>query len=242
MKHADKPMRRNQRFFNKVSLHYQDLIREKASQNLVHVRKAIVEPLIGERALDVGNGGERGFYPKQTSFYVGVDLSLEMLRRGEDRTYYKVCGEAMNLPFKGAGFNTILYLYLLHHLAKGSKGATMEAVKKALREGSGCLKTGGNVIIAETCLPSFLEKVERAFFFILRALLFFTRQSEVFFFSAETLTRILNECGYREIKTWRISGGEGNPWEWVRISIAFPILKIPRWMNPSRSMIFEARN
>jgi ubiquinone/menaquinone biosynthesis C-methylase UbiE len=235
-------MIRSQRFFNKVSFHYQDLVGQRITPDQVNVRRAIVEPLIGERALDVGNGGVRGFHPPQTSFYVGVDSSLEMLRRGEDRTYHKVCGEAINLPFKEGGFNTILYLYLLHHLAQGSIGGTMEAVKKALREGSLCLEGGGNVIIAETCIPSFLEKVERAFFFILRIFLFFTRQSEVFFFSAETLTRILTECGYREIKTWKVSDEEKNPWKWVRISIGLPNLKIPRWMNPSRITIFEARN
>lgn len=235
-------MRRSQRFFNKVSFHYQDLIGQRITPDQFNVRRAIVEPRIGERALDVGNGGVRGFHPPQTSFYVGVDFSLEMLRRGEDRTYHKVCGEAINLPFKEGGFNTILYLYLLHHLAQGSIGATMEAVKKALREGSLCLKRGGNVIIAETCVPSFLEKVERAFFFILRILLFFTRQSEVFLFSVETLTRILTQCGYKEITTWEISGEEESPWTWVHISIVFPNLKIPRWMNPSRTIIFEGRN
>jgi ubiquinone/menaquinone biosynthesis C-methylase UbiE len=197
---------------------------------------------MGERVLDIGNGGIRTFFSPQTSLYVGVDFSLEMLRRGENGTYHKVCAEAMNLPFKEGGFDTILYLYSLHHLAKGSVGATVEEVKKALKEGSICLKTGGNVIIAETCFHSFLEKVEKALFFILRTLLFFTRQSEVFFFSAETLARILTECSYREIKTWKFSREEENPQRWTPISIGFPFFKIPRWMNPSRTVIFEARN
>jgi ubiquinone/menaquinone biosynthesis C-methylase UbiE len=235
-------MRRSQRFFNKVSFHYQDLIRQRITPDQVNVHQAIVEPLIGERVLDVGNGGVRRFYSPQTSLYVGVDFSLEMLKRGEDRTYHKVCGEAINLPFKEGGFDTILYFYLLHHLAQGSVGGTMEAVKKALREGSFRLKRGGNLIIAETCVPSFLEKVERAFFFILRIFLFFMRQSEVFLFSVETLTRILTQCGYKEIRTWKISGEEESPWTWVPISIVFPNLKIPRWMNPSRGIIFEVRN
>lgn len=241
MKHANKSMMRSQRFFHKVSSHYHDRLEKIGSLNRINVSKAIIEPRIGERVLDIGNGGLKQFYPPQTSFYVGVDFSLEMLRRGENRTYNKVCGEAMNLPFKEERFNTILYLYLLHHLAKGSIGTTIEAVKMTLREGSTCLKAGGNVIIAETCLPPFLERVERIFFSILRVFLFFTKQSEVFLFSAETLTRILTECGYRDIKTWKLSREEENPQKWVRISIGFPTLKIPRWMNPSRSTIFEAR-
>ena len=235
-------MIRSRRFFSKISFHFQDLIKKSDILNQINIIKAVIEPRIGERVLDVGNGGVRQFCPPQTSFYVGVDFSLEMLRRGENRTYNKVCGEAMNLPFKEGGFNSILYFYLLHHLAKGSIGATIEEVKKALKEGSTCLKAGGNVIITETCISSFLEKVERTFFSILRVFLFFTKQPEVFFFSAETLTRILAECGYGEIKTWKVSVEEENPRKWVPISIGFPNLKIPRWMNPSRCMIFEARN
>jgi len=235
-------MIRSQRFFNNVSLRYEDLIEKRDSLNWINVVKAIIEPRIGEKVLDVGNGGVKQFSPPQTSLYVGVDFSLEMLKRGENRTFYKVCGEAMDLSFKKEAFNTILYHNLLHHLAKGSIGATIEAVKKALGEGSACLKKGGNVIITEPCLPSFLEKVERAFFFVLRAFLFLTRQSEVFLFSAETLTRILTECGFREVRAWKIYREEESPWKWVRISIGFPTLKIPRWMNPSRSTIFEARN
>ena len=235
-------MRRSQRFFHKVSSHYHDRLEKIGSLNRVNVSKAIIEPRVGERVLDVGNGGLKQFCPPQTSFYVGVDFSLEMLRRGKNRTFDKVCGEAINLPFKEEGFNTILYLYLLHHLAKGGTRTTIEEVKKALKEGSTCLKTGGNVIIAETCIPSFLERVERTFFSILRVFLFFTKQSEVFLFSAETLTRILTECGYSEIKTWKLSREEENPKKWVRISIGLPNLKIPRWLNPSRVTIFEAKN
>ena len=235
---------RNQRFFDHLSLQYHDLIEKTISLNRTDDREDrndIIEARTGERVLDVGNGGLRGIDSIQTSFYVGVDFSLEMLRRGKNRTYDKVCGEATNLPFKEKGFNTVLYFYLLHHLAKESVGTSIEAIKKALREGSGCLKAGGNIIIAETCLPSFLEKVERAFFLILRAVLFFTKQSGVFLLSAETITQILAECGYREIKILEVYRGEGSPWEWIPISIAFPALKIPKWMNPSRIIIFEAK-
>ena len=241
MEHANKSMTRGQKFFHKVSSDYHDRLEKIGSSNRINVSKDIIEARMGERVLDVGNGGLKQFCPPQTSFYVGVDSSSEMLRRGKNRTYHKVCAEAMNLPFKGRGFDTILYLYLLHHLAKGSVVATIEAVKKAQKEGSSCLKAGGNVIIAETCLPPFLEKVERTFFSILRVFLFFTKQSEVFLFSAETLTRILTECGYREVRTWKLSREEENLQKWVRISIGFPTLKIPRWMNPSRTTIFEAR-
>ncbi len=242
MRHPNKLMMRNQRFFHKVSSHYHDRIERIDSPNRINVCKAIIDPRIGERVLDIGNGGLKQFYSPETSFYVGVDFSLEMLKRGKNKTYDKVCADAMNVPFKKERFNTILYLYFLHHLAQGGVEATFEAVKNALREGSTCLQGGGNVIIAEICLPPLLEKVERAFFFVFRAVLLLLRQSEVLLFSTQTITRILTECGYREIRSWELSREEENPEKWVRISIGFPFLKIPRWMNPSRTTIFEARS
>lgn len=241
MGRVNESMIRSRRFFHKASSHYHDRIEKMDIPNRINVSRSIIEPRIGEKVLDIGNGGLPPFSPPETSFYVGVDFSLEMLRKGKNKAYDKVCGEAMNLPFKKENFNTILYFHLLHHLARGSLGATYEAVKNALREGSACLRAGGNVIIMETCLSPFLEKVERTFFSVLRIFLFFTKQSEVFLFSAETLAQILTECGYSEIKTWRLSREEENLPKWVRISIGFPFLKIPRWMNPSRSTIFEAR-
>lgn len=242
MRHANRSKIRSRSFFGKVSSDFHGRLENIGSPNQIDTNNGIIEPRIGERVLDVGNGGVKQFCPPQTSFYVGIDFSLEMLRRGRNRTYDKVCGEADNLPFKEGEFNSILYFYLLHHLAKGGVGATIEAVRKTLKEGSTCLKAGGNVIIAENCLPYFLERVERTFFSILRVFLFSARQPELFFFSAETLTQILTECGYREIRTWKVSEEGENPWKWVRISIGLPNLKIPRWMNPSRVTIFEAKN
>jgi ubiquinone/menaquinone biosynthesis C-methylase UbiE len=202
--------------------------------------KPIIEPRTGVKVLDVGNGGVRRFSSPQTTLYVGVDFSLDMLKKGENRTFYRVCGEATDLSFKKETFNTVLCLYLLHHLVKGSVGKTIEAVKKTLRESSICLQIGGNVIIAETCLPPFLEKIERVLFFLLRAVLLISKQPEVLLFSVETLTQILVESGYKEIRVWKVPQEKGSPWDWVRISIRFSALKIPRWMNPSRSTVIEA--
>src|SRR5512136_1196130 len=100
MRHPKKLMTRSQKFFHKLSSHYHDRIEKIGSLNRINVCKAIIEPRIGEKVLDIGNGGLKQFYSPETSFYVGVDFSLEMLRRGKNRTYDKVCAEAMNVPFK----------------------------------------------------------------------------------------------------------------------------------------------
>ena len=233
-----KSTNRNIRFFKGISSHYQELIKKRPS---LHWMRMIVEPRMGEKVLDLGNGGLREFFSERTSLYVGVDLSLEMLKKGGDRSIQKICGEANALSFKKEVFDTIFHRSLLHHLAEKDMERTMRRVKTVLHHESTCLKKEGNVIILEPCLPVFLERIERNFFLILRAFFFLTKQSEIFLFSAKSLTSVLRESGYKEIKMWRGGIGERSLWEWISPFIGFPFLKIPRWLNPVRRVILEGK-
>ena len=229
---------RQRSFVGRVSSQYQQLI--KTREGLPWMR-AIVEPLMGAKVLDVGNGGVREFSSPQTILYVGVDFSLEMLKKGKDKHILKVCGEAADLAFKKGSFDTIFYRSLFHHLAEKSAGETIRRVKSAIRQGFTCLKRDGNIIIIEPCLPTFFEKGERVLYFLVRAFFFFTKQSDVFLFSADTLVSALLEGGYREIHVWKADDHGRGRWEWISPAIGFPFLKIPRWLNPARRTILEAR-
>ncbi len=203
--------------------------------------RAIVEPRMGERLLDVGNGGVREFFSDRTSLYVGFDLSMEMLQKGGERKIEKICGDATALSFKNEVFDTIFHRSLLHHLAEKDAGRTMKRVKAVLCQESICLKREGNLLIIEPCLPAFLERVEGFLFFILRAFFLLTKQSEIFLFSVGSLMRALEESGYREIRVWKGGIGERRTWEWITPSIGIPFLKIPRWLNPVRRIILEGK-
>jgi len=229
---------RNQRFFKGVSSHYQDLIKKRDSLPWM---RAIVEPRMGERLLDVGTGGVREFFSDRTSLYVGLDLSIEMLQKGGDRSIQKICGDATTLSFKKEVFDTIFHRSLLHHLAGKDAGQTMERVKTVLCQESICLKREGNLLIIEPCLPTFLEWVEKILFFTLRAFFLLTKQSEIFLFSVRSLTRVLEESGYREIRIWEGGIGERSLREWVTPFIGLPFIKIPRWLNPVRRIILEGK-
>lgn len=226
----------NRRFFNQISSHYHERIRKRRSLPWM---RSVVEPLMGEKILDVGNGGVREFFSPRTSFYTGVDSSLEMLKRGKGSQIQLVCGEATNLAFKESSFDTIFYRSLLHHLAEKNVKRSMRSVKTALREGSNCLKKGGNIIVIEPCLPILLERIERFLFLFLKTFFAMTRQSVVLLFSVDTLTQALYESGFREIMIWKESIGEKSAWEWMTPLIGLPFLKIPRWLNISRRIIFK---
>ena len=200
-----------------------------------------MEPRMGRKVLDVGNGGVREFNSSQTSLYVGVDFSLDMLKKGENKGIHKVCGEAVNLAFREGSFDTLFYRSLLHHLAGKNVKETIQTIKTALGQGFSCLKPEGNVIIIEPCLPAFLEGAEKLLYHLLRAFFFLTKQSSVFLFSAGTLTRTLLESGYREIKVWKMDDHGRSQWEFISPMIGLPFIKIPRGLNPARRTIFEAR-
>jgi len=238
MPHVTKSSRRSRRFFNHISTRYQNLTKGNIPPKST---RAIIESRMGGKVLDVGNGGVRRFFSPETFFYVGVDSSLEMLRKGEDKDIEKVCGEAAFLPLREGVFDTVFYRHLLHHLADRNPERTREMVKTVLHQGLACLEKKGNVIIVEPCLPLFLEKIERAFFFILKTFYFLTKQSDIFLFSVETLIRSLKEIGFREIEVWHSGDDEQNPWEWTRAFVGLPFLRIPKWMNPGRRTILEAK-
>ena len=230
-------MDRSRRFFKAASVHYQDLIRTRDS---VEWMKSIVEPRMGEKVLDMGNGGVREFFSDRTSLYVGFDFSVEMLRKGRGADVLKVCGKVEQPAFREGSFDTLFFRSLLHHLAQKKMEATVRRVKEVLLKGGSCLKREGSVIIVEPCLPAFLEKLERIVFPFLRFFFFLTGQSVVFLFSEETLTRTMRESGYREIKAWRTRRQEGRGREWVAPMIGLPFFKIPRWLNPAWKIVLVA--
>lgn len=231
-------MNRTHQFFQRASDDYHHLIR---TGNAFQFVRPIVEPRMGEKVLDVGNGGLKEFFPSCTSLYVGLDFSLEMLKRGPEKEFQSVCGSALALPFKNTTFNTVLYSSLLHHLLGRRWKDTCRAVRTALLQGHRCLEKGGNVIIIEPCFPKFLERMERFCLFILRAFFYVTGQPDAFIFSRGSLEKFLLDCGYEEIQTWNAGLAYRNKWKWVSPCIGFPLLKIPQWLNPVKKIVFEAR-
>jgi len=164
-----------------------------------------------------------------------------MLKRGSGKQLRLVCGSALGLPFRKEAFDTVFYSSLLHHLLGKAWKDTLQRVREALEQGHACLERGGNIIIVESCCPAFLERIERVFLFVLRAFFYVTGQPDAFIFSEDSLKKFLLDCGYVEVQTWNAGFVRRNKGEWIRPCIGFPLLKIPRWLNPVKRMVFEAK-
>lgn len=227
--------RRNYQFFEKASSYYGEMMRTKP---LYRQMRPIVQPRLGKKVLDIGSRGINLLSP--SVFYVGLDFSLEMLKKAREEGIYLVCGDALALPFKRDAFDTILYSSLLHHLFGDRVKDTVQGVKIALTQGYHCLRKGGNTVVIESCLPRFFEIMEILFFFFLKLAFSLTGQPEAFLFSVGTLKRLLLESGHGRIQNVEVFGRR-NPWEWVVPFLGLPYLKVPRGMIPARWIVLEGK-
>lgn len=231
-------IKRSDRFFDKASEGYRE---RAAHHSLYRKMRPIVLPREGKKILDTGNAGVDVFLPSQVAFYVGLDLSLEMLKKAKGENIHLVCGDALFLPFKKQTFNTVLYSSLLHHLTGRRVKDTIQRVKTALWEAHRCLDERGNTLIVEPCLPLFLETIERFFFQFLKVFSLFTGQPEALLFSEGTLRKMMNECGYKTVECIEVNGEEKRPWEWMILFMSLPFLKVPKFLVPAKWIVLEGR-
>lgn len=227
---------KQQEFFEKVSVYYNDLIKVRDPKERL---KIIVEPKMGARVLDVGNGGVRNFYSPDTEQYVGFDFSFSMLKNAPNSADM-VCGDALNLPFRRNTFNTLLYRAILHHLAGKNEKETEQRVTCALTEGFSALNGEGNMVIVEPGLPRILETIERLFYIPMSIGMAAFGIPRIRLFSLETLVRMVEKSGFKEIVIHRISIPE-QKWKWVAPVIGLPWLKVPAFLLPVDQIVLEAR-
>ncbi len=227
---------KNKGFFKKISRNYRDLIKDRGSKELL---SKWIEPRMGNRVLDIGCGGIREFISANTQQYVGLDFSLPMLKEG-DANIQKVCGDALFPPFKRGTFDTLLYRSVLHHLTGNKVEETEAYVKQALIEGRSLLKKNGTMIIVEPCIPPWLEKIERTFYFFVSIFCKLTHQPEVLIFSIHRLQEMLIACGFYTNSIYQVKDNR-NKWRLVSPILGLPWLKIPLGLLPVCQVVFEAQ-
>src|SRR5256712_13952750 len=129
---------RPKRFFDRIAARYNGInARLYKREWLGRVRDAIR----GTRVLDVGVG--TGVTTNHLADAVGIDLSREMLRRARYRGPI-VQADFLHPPFRGPGFDSVVFAGSLSHLPRGLQG---------LRMAEGSLRPGGRVVILSPPTP-----------------------------------------------------------------------------------------
>lgn len=130
--------RKARRFFDRIAPWY-DWINARIYKRewLERVRSSIR----GKRVLDVGVG--TGFTTGHLDDAVGIDLSLEMLRRAKYRGHL-VRADFMRPPFRDGAFDSVVFAGSFYYLPSPDEGARIVAR---------LLRAGGRVVILSPATP-----------------------------------------------------------------------------------------
>jgi SAM-dependent methyltransferase len=137
-----------------------------------NIRRAITGELTGvERLLDVGNGGVFEYDTSVVGSIVAVDLFLEELPRSRFPANVTArTGDALALDEPPDHYDAVLHAFVYHHLVGERAGDVIENAARAIAEAERVIKPEGRLIVAESCVPAWFYRVERAAYRPLKAL------------------------------------------------------------------------
>ncbi len=131
-----------------------------------HIGTAISREVAGAgRLLDVGNGGVFAYETERVREVVAVDLFLEQLPASRfPANVTRRNGDALALEETPDSFDAVLVGFLFHHLVGSRPEDVLANIRQALAEAERVLRPGGRLIVAESCVPAWFYRVERALF------------------------------------------------------------------------------
>jgi SAM-dependent methyltransferase len=136
-----------------------------------NVRRAIDREIAGtRRLLDVGNGGVFDYDTRLAGRVVGVDLFLEGTPPHLADHITLRCGDALALNEREEAYDTVLEVFLLHHLVGVDTNSTLANIRQALAEAHRVLEPGGRLVVVESCVSARAFAIERRLFGALRGL------------------------------------------------------------------------
>jgi SAM-dependent methyltransferase len=143
-----------------------------ALDTYARIGEAIEREVAGcQRLLDVGNGGVFQYDTEIIEEIVAVDLFLDRL----PASYFPANvtprkGDALDLDEPENSYDGVLEALLYHHLVGVRADDLVDNVRRAIAEAARVLAPGGRLIVAESCVPPWFYRVERAMFGLLVAL------------------------------------------------------------------------
>lgn len=160
----------------------------------------------GDNVLDIGNGGIVNYDYKRMNRLVCADLYVSELAqkkyKDEDNVDF-VKGDILNLTqeesLRGYKPDVIIVQTVIHHLARGTYRDTVANVEKAIRECMEMLECGGRLVILESTVTAWFEKIERIMYPLMQLFFRVCKFGAVYQFSSKSLYRLISNMGL-EIK------------------------------------------
>lgn len=229
-----------QTFFDEKAEKYHQFAHGKQSKEVREKIKQIVDREICGKVIDVGGGGEVHYEISKSDVFVSFDISYKQLKKMPIGGYvYSVCGEAENLPFKNNLFEVAICRCFFHHLAKNNIKRSNILLRKILLEIYEILNQSGKIIIIENCLPKIFEEIENFLFVLFKKILELFKIPMVRFLSSSSISSLLREMGFVDIKVVQMK--EKKSWEFASVSIILPFFKIPQRLVPTNHYVIVGK-
>ena len=120
------------------------------------------------KCLDIGNGGVINYESDKIGELICADLSVsaKAVKRYADKSNIRfVAGNMLDLKeYENDYFDAVIVQTVIHHLADRHLKQTEKNVAKGINECMRVIKPGGRVLIVESTVAKWFEKLERLFY------------------------------------------------------------------------------
>tara|TARA_B100000989_G_scaffold232658_1_gene179460 strand:+ start:2582 stop:3277 length:696 start_codon:yes stop_codon:yes gene_type:complete len=225
--------------FNKINQKYLHNIGDK--KKLYDLISNKINPKIKNKIiLDIGSGGNIFYDYKLAKKTIALDVSAKALQSLKDEKIIKIISDARDMSkIKNSSVDVILIIFALHHVNGPNYASSLESLKKIIEESFKKLNIGGELIIFELTLTSFLFLIQKLFYKITYQILKFLKTDMVFFYKDSIIIENISpapnitKSSMQDIK---MSG-------WLDPLLGtFPgIIKIPSFLMPTSMKMFSVR-
>ena len=116
------------------------------------------------------------------AFFVGIDLSFEILSANSERRFHPVQADGLNLPFSDGVFDVVIAAAVIEHVPDGKR--LLNESYRVLRKGGLCILTTPDPFF--DWISTFIGHQEKGFHYKL--------------FTLESLCTLFNDCGFRMVR------------------------------------------
>ncbi len=116
------------------------------------------------------------------AFFVGVDLSFEILSANPERTFHSVQADGLNLPFLDEVFDVVIAAAVIEHVLDGRR--LLRECYRVLKKGGLCILTTPDPFFDR--LSTLVRHQEKGFHYEL--------------FTLKNLNALLSDCGFKVVK------------------------------------------
>lgn len=187
--------------------------------------------------LDVGCGGALQYPRPPGSQIVGLDLSIQLLRRNKDLDL-AVYGSAAELPVADRSVDRVVCFYAVHHFVGASVAANRSLVERAFSEFGRVLRPGGELLVFDLSPWWPVWRAQCIAWNRARRLL--GSRLDMFFWRASALEKLAERRLGREAQLTR-EVFRGSPLTVIPAGVGLAWLRVPRALYPFKICLYRWR-